>query len=102
MSPTSTTNSFLFAMLHSGGQWNVTGHGDSQLDKMIEQQASEQDLTKRRRQLLDIQRYVLGQAYMFSPTAGTTHWVFTTSLKGFYPNTALSEYNYWSRAWLER
>lgn len=39
---------------------------------------------------------------MFSPVMASSQWVFDWDLQGFHPNTALSEYNYWSRAWLER
>jgi peptide/nickel transport system substrate-binding protein len=102
LAPTSTTNSFLFAMLHSAGQWNIAAHRDSKLDGMIERQAVELDQARRREQLLEIQRYILEQAYLFSPVAGASRWVFTPRLKGFYPNTAVSEYIHWSRAWLDR
>jgi peptide/nickel transport system substrate-binding protein len=99
--PTSTPNGFLLGFLHSGGPANITGHHDSALDAMIEQQAMELDPGLRREQLAEIQRYILEQAYMFSPVTGSSRWVFDRNLKGFYPNTALSEYIYWSRAWLE-
>jgi ABC-type transport system substrate-binding protein len=100
--PTSTTNSFLLALLHSGGRWNIAAHQDGVLDGMIERQAAEFDPDQRRTQLMDIQRYVLDEAYLFSPITGTSRWVFDRDLKGFYPNATLSEYNYWSRAWLDR
>jgi peptide/nickel transport system substrate-binding protein len=99
--PTSTPNGFLLGFLHSGGPANITGHHDSVLDAMIERQATELDPELRREQLAEIQRYILEQAYMFSPVTGSTRWVFDQGLRGFYPNTALSEYIYWSRAWLE-
>ena len=100
--PTSTTNSFLLALLHSRGRWNISGHKDAELDTMIERQAVEFDPARRRTQLRDIQRHVLDQAYLFSPVTGASKWVFDPGVKGFYPNTALSEYNYWSRVWLDR
>jgi peptide/nickel transport system substrate-binding protein len=99
--PTSTPNGFLLGFLHSGGPANITGHHDSTLDALIERQAAELDPELRQQQLAEIQRYILGQAYMFSPVTGSSRWVFGWDLKGFYPNTALSEYIYWSRAWLE-
>ncbi len=46
--------------------------------------------------------YLLDQAYLFSPGSETSRWAFDWDLKGFHPNTALSEYIFWSRAWLER
>ena len=100
--PTSTTNSFLFGLLHSQGQWNLAGHEDARLDSMIEVQAAEFDDRKRREQLVGIQRRVLDQAYLFSPVTAASRWVFNSALMGFEPNTALSEYNFWSRTWLER
>ncbi len=100
--PTSTTNRFLFALLHSGGKWNIAGHKDTGLDALIEQQAAEFDSRRRQRRLNEIQRHVLDQAYLFSPVTATSRWVYTSDLRGFMPNTALSEYNYWSRVWLDR
>ena len=100
--PTSTTNSYLFGLLHSQGQWNLAGHQDSLLDSMIETQAAEFDDVARREQLVEIQRRVLDQAYLFSPVTAASRWVFSSDLKGFEPNTALSEYNFWSRTWLDR
>ncbi len=69
---------------------------------MIERQAVEFDPEQRRTQLKEIQRYVLDQAYLFSPVTGASRWVFTPEVKGFYPNSALSEYIHWSRVWLDR
>ena len=100
--PTSTTNSYLFGLLHSQGQWNLAGHEDDQLDAMIEAQAAEFDDIARRDQLVEIQRRVLDQAYLFSPVTAASRWVFSSDLMGFEPNTALSEYNFWSRTWLDR
>ena len=100
--PTSTTNSYLFGLLHSQGQWNLAGHQDTKLDSMIEAQAAEFDDLARRGQLVEIQRRVLDQAYLFSPVTAASRWVFSRDLKGFEPNTALSEYNFWSRTWLDR
>tara|TARA_Y100000310_G_C20471770_1_gene710425 strand:- start:118 stop:915 length:798 start_codon:yes stop_codon:yes gene_type:complete len=100
--PTSSTNSYLFGLLHSQGQWNLAGHDDSLLDSMIETQAAEFNDVARRDQLVEIQRRVLDQAYLFSPVTAASRWVFSSDLKGFEPNTALSEYNFWSRTWLDR
>ena len=100
--PTSTTNSYLFGLLHSRGQWNLAGHNDALLDAMIETQAAEFDDLGRREQLARIQRRVLDQAYLFSPVTAVSRWVFSSDLKGFEPNSTLSEYNFWSRTWLDR
>ena len=99
--PTSTTKSFLFALMHSSGR-NIAAHRDSVLDGLIEQQAVEFDPARRQTQLRDIQQHILDQAYLFTPATGATRWVFDRKLRGFHPNTALSEYIYWSRAWVEQ
>ena len=105
MIPTSTTNSFLFAVLHSGGTWNLKNHHDEKLDSMIVEQAVETDPVKRRELVKDIQRHILEAAYMFSPATGAVgtgaRWVLSPNLRGFYPNTAASEYFYWARTWVE-
>ena len=100
--PTSTTNSFLMALLHSQGRWNISGHQNRELDRMIEDQAAEFNPDKREDLLKEIQRRVMDEAYLFSPVTGASRWVFDPQVTGFHPNTALSEYLYWSRVWLDR
>ena len=103
--PTSTTNSFLFAVLHGQGSWNVLGHSDSALDQMIDRQAVETNRTARGGLIREIQRYLLDQAYLISPATGSVgigaRWVSGPEVRGFYPNTAASEYFYWAKTWLE-
>ena len=100
--PHPTTNGYLYSMLHSGGPGNIANHDDTFLDALIEAQAAELDPEARQEKLLDLQRRVLDQAYMFSPITGSYRWVFDWDLQNFYPNTALSEYHYWTEAWLVR
>ncbi len=99
---TPTTNGFLLGLLHSRGPVNLLGHQDPVLDSLIERQASEPDPAIRRQQLIELQAYLLDQAYLFSPGSETSRWAFNWDLKGFHPNTALSEYIFWSRTWLQR
>ena len=99
--PHSTTNGYLFALLHSDGPGNIIGHQDAVLDRMIERQAAELNPARRQAQLKELQRHLLDQAYVFSPITGSYRWVFDWNLKDFYPNTALSEYYYWAEVWLE-
>ena len=99
--PSTSTNSFLLAALHSKGQWNLSAHSDQVLDQLIENQAVEQDLEIRGEQLREIQRHVLDQAYLFSPVAGATRWVMAPQVQGFFPTTAASEYIYWAKTWLQ-
>ena len=102
MPPTSTPNRFLFGLLHGDGRWNISQHQDTGLNALIEEQAQEFDSKLRQRKLAELQRHVLDQAYLFSPVTASFRWVYTGDLRGFTPNTALSEYNYWSRTWLDR
>ena len=100
--PHPTTNGYLYSVLHSGGPGNIVNHQDTAMDALIEAQAAELDPVSRQERLLDLQRHVLGQGYMFSPITGSYRWVFDWDLKNFYPNTALSEYHYWAEAWLSQ
>ena len=100
--PTTTTNGFLFSILHgASGLRSVIAHSDSRLDDMIVEQAVEGDATKRGEMVRDIQTYLLDQAYLFSPVTEGSRWVFAPGVKGFYPNTAASEYFFWAKAWIE-
>ena len=104
--PTSTTNSFLFAVLHSQGQWNVLNHSDGLLDALIEAQSVERDTSRRGDLVRDVQRYLLDQAYILSPVTGPVAqgatWVMAPEVRGFYPNVSLSEYFYWAKTWLDQ
>ena len=100
--PTTSANRFLTSLLHSEGPGNLAQHQDTTLNALIEQQAAELDPKLRKDLLSEIQRHVLDQAYMFSPVIGSSRWVFNWEVQNFHPNTALSEYNYWSRVWLEQ
>ena len=100
--PHPTTNGYLYSMLHSGGPGNVANHDDTAMDALIELQAAELDPAKRQEHLLKLQRHAMAHAYMFSPITGSYRWVFDWDLQNFYPNTALSEYHYWSEAWLNQ
>lgn len=102
MPPHPTTNGYLYSVLHSRGPGNVSNHQDDVVNALIEAQAAELDPARRQQRLLDLQRRVLDQAYMFSPITGSYRWVFDWDLQNFYPNTALSEYHYWSEAWLSQ
>ena len=101
MPPTTGTNSFLLSVLHSQGQWNVSGHNDGALDRMIQQQAVNLDMDARGEQLMEIQRHVLDQAYLFSPVTGATRWVMDPAVGGFFPTTAASEYFFWAKTWMQ-
>jgi peptide/nickel transport system substrate-binding protein len=99
--PASTPNGYLFALLHSRGRWNVTGHSDDVLDGLIEAQAVEMDVEKRGDLLRQIQRHLLDQAYLFVPVTEASVWAAWPRVKDFHPNDALSEYSFWAEVSVE-
>ena len=99
--PTSSPNSYLFSILHGGGQWNILVHSDLTLNELIEAQQEAPFSSPQRRDVLRaIQRRLLEQAYMLGSATSGTIWALQDRVRGFYPNTALSEYFYWAKAWL--
>ena len=100
--PTSSTNSFLFGIIYGASQRrNVLAHADILLDEMIVEQSVESDPDRRGEFVRGIQRYLLQQAYAFSPVTGGDSWVSLPKVRGLYPNTAASEYFHWATTWLE-
>jgi len=96
-----STNGFLLAFIHSDGPVNLLRHGDKKLDQMIEDQIGEENLTMRKEKLLELQKYLLEEAYLYSPVSDTSGWAFGWTLQDFYPNTALSESIFWAKVWLK-
>ena len=99
--PASGPNGFLFPALHSDGRWNILQHEDSEMDRLIEsQQLLGFDSAERGEVLREIQRRLLGEAYLVSLGGGGTLWVMQDAVSGFHPNTALAEYIFWAKTWL--
>ena len=99
--PASGPNGFLFPVLHSDGRWSILGHSDGELDRLIEsQQELGFDSAERGEVLREIQRRLLGEAYVVSLGGGGTMWVMQDAVSGFHPNTALAEYIFWAKTWL--
>ena len=95
-----STNGFLLGLIHNEGPVNLLRHHDKKINRLIEIQITEDDQDKRKRQLLALQEYLLEEAYFYSPISSGTGWAFIWELQDFYPNTALSEYIFWSKTWL--
>ena len=74
-------------------------HSDSILDELILDQATETDTSVRREAIRMVQLRVLEQAYMVTTVTDGDMWVFGPDIKGFYPNSAASEYFFWAKAW---
>ncbi len=87
----------LFSVHHSDGLWNTTGYSSDELDGLIELQATQLDLSDRRRTLLDVQFRILEGAHRFTVAARTTHWVAQEWVGGFDPDPRRGE-----NAWLAR
>ena len=68
---------------------------------MIEGQIAEGNPTTRKEKLLELQQYLLEEAYLYSPVSDITGWAFNWNLQDFYPNTALSESIFWAKVWLK-
>jgi peptide/nickel transport system substrate-binding protein len=99
--PATSPNSYLFSVLHSGGQWNILAHNDPVLNGLIEsQQRAPFRSIERGETFRAIQRHLLEQAYMFGLVGHATTWALQQRVEGLYPNTALSEYFYWAEAWV--
>ena len=96
-----STNGFLLAFLHSDGPASLLRHADKKLDQMIEEQIAEANTTMRKEKLLELQQYLLEQAYLYSPVSDTSGWAFGWTLQDFYPNTALSESIFWAKVLLK-
>tara|TARA_Y100000758_G_C16067404_1_gene426724 strand:+ start:276 stop:1934 length:1659 start_codon:yes stop_codon:yes gene_type:complete len=102
MPPNSGPNGFLFPILHSGGEWNLLGHGDDELDLLIEKQHMELfDSQARAESIFKIQRHIVDQAYMLGLGDNVDRWVTNDEVRGFFPNPALSEYSFWSKVWID-
>ena len=96
-----STNGFLLAFIHSKGPANLLRHGDKKLDQMIEDQIAEGNMGMRKVKLLELQKYLLEEAYLYSPVSEITGWAFSWKLQDFYPNTSLSESIFWAKVWLQ-
>ena len=93
--PTSTTNGFLLSLLHSQGQWNITGAADAELDRLIEAQSVESDLQARGALVRQIQERVLSQGLLFMPAITIERWAYSTRVTGFHPNLAAGQGSFW-------
>ena len=100
--PVTVPNGYLLPVLHSQGRWNTTGHGDQDLDELLESQAVEMDPNRRAEIIRGIQERVLDNAYRFMPAAMTSIWTWNPKVMEFHPNFEAFEYHHWARVWLDR
>ena len=98
--PVSSTTAYLFAVHHSDGPWNSTRYGDPEIDRLIEAQAREYDLAKRRSLLDELQRRILDGSHRFIPATRTTYWMWWDYVHDFDPRTPRGDSDFLTRVWL--
>ncbi len=93
--PVATTGAFLFGLLHSQGQWRITGYADPELDELIEAQAVELDPLRRGELVRAAQERVLALGLLFMPVITAERWAYSSRVSGFYPNFAGGDGAFW-------
>ena len=100
--PISSLTGSLLAVHHSRGGLNTTHHEIPGLDELIESQAVELDESRRREQVLEIQRLILAGAYRINLAARAENWMWWDYVEGFAPNMARGENYFFAKVWLSR
>ena len=100
--PLSSLTGGLLSVHHSRGGLNTTHHDIPGLDELIESQAVELNVTRRREQLLEIQRLILGGAYRVNLAARAENWMWWDYVEDFAPNLARSENHFFAKVWLNK
>ena len=93
--PIATTGAFLFGLLHSQGQWQITGYADPELDELIEEQAVELDPQRRGELVRAAQERVLELGLLFMPVITAERWAYSPRVSAFYPNFAGGDGAFW-------
>ena len=93
--PVTTTSSFLLALLHSQGQWNITGHEDSVLDGLIEEQSVELGEGRRGELVRQVQERMLEMGLLFMPVITAERWAYSPRVTGFSPSFAGGDGSFW-------
>jgi ABC-type transport system substrate-binding protein len=101
--PFSEPHEFLFNMYHPNGTRNHAGVNDPKLTGMIEQQVRTPDRAERKRQIVNIQRYLAGQMYYPPHAAGMRTAGLSPYVRDFFPR---SDYGFGAevapKLWLDR
>ncbi|MEE2656632.1 MAG: ABC transporter substrate-binding protein [Chloroflexota bacterium] len=99
--PVSGTNSYLFGLVHSEGQWSKTGFSNLAMDNLILAQGSDLDEVKRKSKSKEIAKILLADGVRFKPAAQVQAWSWWPRVKNLHLNFANYEYIFWSRVWIE-
>ena len=100
--PQTSPNGYLLGVLHSRGGWNTNGHKNDELDRLLEQQAIEYDVAKRRHLIKQIQTSILENGYRFMPATKISLWTWQSNIRDFNPNFSRGEYGFWEKVWTDR
>jgi len=95
--PIDIPNSYLYGLLHSKGQYSINNHQIDYLDELIELQNSSN--INREKHIIDIQRYILDQAFLFEPITDHVGLLIGEKIENYNPgviNTRNSESWHWS------
>jgi peptide/nickel transport system substrate-binding protein len=96
-----SANAQLMAYHHSTGPRNTVGLTDDKLDGMIEAQYGMASEAERKRALLEIQRYVLDQAYWWLYHTAVNETLLLPWVQDFY-ESGLTEPDKFSLTWFDR
>ena len=94
--PSHTTNDFLYGLIHSEGEQNITGYKNPEMDRLIESQSKEMDADLRNVFLQKIQKMLMDDAVLFMPVITTELWGFGPRVKGFNPSMPMGSGDFWS------
>lgn len=94
--PSHTTNDFLYGLIHSQGEQNITGYKNSEMDRLIESQSKEMDADLRNHFLQKIQKMLMDDAVLFMPVITTELWGFGPRVKDFNPSMPMGSGDFWS------
>ena len=94
--PSHTTNDFLYGLIHSQGEQNITGYKNSEMDHLIEMQSKEMDADLRNHFLQKIQKMLMDDAVLFMPVITTELWGFGPRVQDFNPSMPMGSGDFWS------
>jgi peptide/nickel transport system substrate-binding protein len=95
----------LSGQYHSKGSRNITKVNDPKLDQMIERQSTlGRNPDERKKALLEIQRYILDQAYLHQIQSFESPTVVQPYLRDYFPGfgSLQTEPDKWSIVWLDK
>jgi peptide/nickel transport system substrate-binding protein len=104
ISPQTSPNGDLYRRHHSTAPLNVFKLNDPKLDDLIDRQAViTKDPEARKKLLLDIQRFLIDQAYLLTLVSPASYSAAQSYVKELYPLSIVSdEYMHFEYAWMDK